>query len=442
MPPLWAPDGKEILFYGTHTGTQSKPARWWIVPLAPGKPRLAHLPGVEQNHDPAFAVHDWIRTADDREWIVYSTAQSRSWKLWQIEIPPQDESHQEPELLASGSGDLTAGTASADGKLAYRIRVRDYAIYQIPTSLGGQKLDPTSQLSLPLGGNHVSPTVSHDGKWMAYNSSISGKPDTILLRDLSTGTDHLLDDKGRAPGTDYAASISPDGSMVIFERDCKEGTWPDDPNSPLPCGFMVAATGGQPKQICQYCTPRGFSSDGSVVLLQKYDLTNVDKDRIVALDLRTGTEHGFLSLPDNPVFHAYFSWDDRWVVFKKMRPGISFPSQILIAPVRHGSAAAEAEWIAVTDGQHIDDKPQFSADGNTVYFTSTRDGYLCVWAQRLDPVTKHPLGSPFAYEHFHNATGRTAAFNQGRSDLSVASDKILINLPQVTHSEIWMTQLR
>ena len=67
-----------------------------------------------------------------------------------------------------------------------------------------------------------------------------------------------------------------------------------------------------------------------------------------------------------------------------------------------------------------------------MYFTSTRDGYLCIWAQRLDPVSKHPLGSPFAYEHFHNSPGAAAAFDQGTFDLSVARDKILINLPQVT----------
>jgi hypothetical protein len=56
-------------------------------------------------------------------------------------------------------------------------------------------------------------------------------------------------------------------------------------------------------------------------------------------------------------------------------------------------------------------------------------------------VTKRPLGSPFAYEHFHNSAGLAALAQQGSSDLSVARDKILVNLPQV-RSEIWMTQLR
>ena len=457
-PPVWAPSGKEILFYGVRSREQNKPAAWWIVPLAEGQPRLANLPGVEQNYLPAYAVRTWIRNANDREWIVYSTATRESWKLWRIGISPRGAMDEKPELLASGNGRLgPGGSASEDGKLAYNIWSDSVSIYQISINDRGQKVGPTFQLRLPEGGTFSSPSVSRDGKWMAYDASIPGEPNTIRLRDLSTDTDHFLDEKGRRPhlriglvatggnlrGT-YWDSISPDGSKVIFERDCKEGTVLGHPEIPLSCGFMVAAAGGQPEQICERCSPRGFSSDGSVVLLQKLDLTgDLDKSRIVALDLRTKTEQDFLSLPDAPLFHAYFSWDDRWVVFKKSQ-SLSLPeplAQILIAPVRHGSPATEAEWIAVTDGQHRDDKPQFSADGNTVYFTSTRDGNLCIWAQRLDPLTKHPLGPPFAFEHFHDSAGRAGAFDQAHSDLSVARDKILINLPE-THSDTWMTQMQ
>jgi len=72
------------------------------------------------------------------------------------------------------------------------------------------------------------------------------------------------------------------------------------------------------------------------------------------------------------------------VVFKKTPESANM--QILIAPVRRGAAGTEAEWIAVTDGLHRDDMPQSSSDGNTVYFTSTRDRYLCIGAQKLDPA--------------------------------------------------------
>jgi eukaryotic-like serine/threonine-protein kinase len=424
-PPVWSPDGKEILFYGTRSGAQKKPEEWWIAPVASGQPRLVHLPGVEQNSEPAFSVCAWIRTADDRERIVYFTAQPLSWKLWQVGISARGDFDEKPELLASGIGNLTSGSASADGKVAYRMSDMTDAIYQIPISERGQKLGPVFQLPLPLAGTHLSPSVSRDGKWMAYDSYNPGKPDSILLRDLNTGTDHLLDDQGRAPGGGYFASISPDGSRVIFERDCKQGTWPHDPESPIPCSFLVGSEDGEPKQVCERCTARGFSSDGSVVLLQKYGQTPADEFRIVALDLRTGKERDFLRYPGMAVVHAFFSWDDRWVAFRKLTSDVgsnNLPlAQILIAPVRNGSAAGEAEWIAVKDGKHGDDKPQFSADGNTVYFTSTRDEYLCIWAQRLDPMTKHPLGSPFPYEHFHNSAGRAGSIKDPLTSASPAT---------------------
>jgi hypothetical protein len=191
---------------------------------------------------------------------------------------------------------------------------------------------------------------------------------------METRTDHLLDDKGREPGEGGETSISPDGSKVIFEGHCKQGGALGDRATPVHCGFLVAAAGGEPEQVCERCAPRGFTSDGSVVLLQKYDPNDPNKDRIVALDLRTRREQDFLSDPNSPIYQAFFSWDDRWVVFNKVRSWDfrQAHNQTMIAAVRQGSAAKEAEWILLTEGQHSEDKPQFSADGNTVYFTNTR----------------------------------------------------------------------
>ena len=116
----------------------------------------------------------------------------------------------------------------------------------------------------------------------------------------------------------------------------------------------------------------------------------------------------------------------------------------MIAPVRDGVPGKEAEWIAVTDGEYNDDKPQFSPDGNTVYFlSSTRDGYICIWAQKLNPVTRRPVGAPIGYEHFHSWAQRDLSpYGQAisASDLTVARDKMLVNLPQF-RVDIWMTQI-
>jgi eukaryotic-like serine/threonine-protein kinase len=447
-PPFWAPNGEEILFYGVRNDGENKPGQWWIAARAGGEPKPAHLPEVERNYWPGNALREWIRTPGGREWIIYSTATLDSWKLWRVSISPREAIDQNPELLASGTGRLgPGGAASPDGRLAYNIWRIDNSVYQIPTSERGEKTGPTVELALPGGSMHRSPSVSRDGKWMAYDNSDVSKPNTILLRDLRTGTDHVLDDIGRQPLANGETSISPDGSQVVFERDCKEARWMRDndvPETPAPCSFAVAAAGGVPEQICEQCTPRGFSSDGSVVLFQKYDEADATKDRITSFDLRTKTEREFLSDPEKPVFHAFFSWDDHWVVFKKLLTfdPAAATAQILIAPVRHGLTVNRSEWIAITDGHYSDDKPQFSPDGNTIYFTSNRDGYLCIWAQHLDPATKHPVGAPFAYEHFHNAVGRATVLSaQWLADLSVSRDKIVINLPRL-QSDIWMMQMK
>jgi Tol biopolymer transport system component len=309
------------------------------------------------------------------------------------------------------------------------------SIYQIAIDEHGRKLGPTEELPLSEGDSHTSPFVSRDGRWMAFNSAVAGQPPRTLLRDFVTGTDHLLDDIGRSPNEYYTTTISPDGTNVIFTRDCPRDTFPDGPTD---CGFLIASSNGRAEKICEICNPRGFSSDGSVVLVQKY--ASSGPDRIFALDLRTRTQRLFLSDPAAPLYHPFFSWDDRWVVFKRMQPGDFGPSQLLIAPVRNGSAAGAKEWIAVTAGTYNDDKPQFSADGNTLFYMSTRDGYLCIWGQKLNARTRHPVGAPFWFEHFHNLAGSAGTLKPAMSDLSVARNKMLINLPQIA-SDIWITKM-
>ena len=171
QPPIWSPNGKEILFYGVRRRDQSGAAAWWIAPVGEGQSRLAQLPGIEQNYDAAVAARAWIRNADHTEWIIYSTASHESWKLWRIGISPRGATDDKPELVASGNGSLgPGGSASEDGKLAYNIWSSTVSIYQISISGRGQKLAPTLQLPLPEGGWHSSPSVSRDGRWMAYDS--------------------------------------------------------------------------------------------------------------------------------------------------------------------------------------------------------------------------------------------------------------------------------
>src|SRR5262249_55577896 len=116
-------------------------------------------------------------------------------------------------------------------------------------------------------------------------------------------------------------------------------------------------------------------------------------------------------------------------------------TQLFILPLRENAAPAENDWIAVTDGSDDDQDPQWSTDGRLLYFFSERDGFRCLWAQRLEAETKRPLGHSFAVYHFHSA--RSSLMNVGLSslELSLARDKIIFPLVELTGA-IWMADER
>jgi hypothetical protein len=64
-----------------------------------------------------------------------------------------------------------------------------------------------------------------------------------------------------------------------------------------------------------------------------------------------------------------------------------------------------------------------------------------MWALRLDPKTKHPLGAPFAIQHFHGSQRIYSGISESNHmELNVARDKIVTNLDEF-HSDIWMMHL-
>jgi Tol biopolymer transport system component/DNA-binding winged helix-turn-helix (wHTH) protein len=432
--PLWAPSGKQFLYLGRGNGSvETRPSQWRIGSPAGGESRAVNLPDWGGSRErPPFA-HAWTQMNDGRQWIVYSVPTGDSLSLFRVGISPKGEIVGKPEQLTSGAELVPNAALSADGKLAFASSSFSEQIYAIPITrkrgVSAQNWPVTRSESLRNG----SPSISRDGRWLAYAArNHLGDQTAIRLRDQVTGSDRLLID-GVSPSGDDFLSISPDGSKVLFSGllggNDREGV--------LPC-FVISVAGGLPQEVSDKCrAPRGFSSNGSVVLVQKFNPAGPDS--ITAINLISKQEKVFLTHPRKELFHAFFSWDDHWVVFKTAEDWNH--GHLLIAPVRSGIPAGEAEWIAVTDGHHADDKAQFSPDGNHLYFTSDRDGYLGIWAQPLNHATKHPEGEPYITHQFHRAVGWYAQnYVPFTTTLSVTRDRILTNIVE-THSDIWMLQV-
>ena len=198
--PLWSPDGDAILFYGVRKREPDKPNEWWVAPLTGGEAKRVHLPGQEQGFS-WDSVRGWIRGKDGAEWIIYSVPHGGLWQLFRLRVSSQGETSGRSELVTSGTGRLGYGlSVSEDGKLVYTTQTIAESIYEIPMDSRGQKSGPTVQLPLLEGVDYRSPSLSRDGRWLAYDSSVAGESNSIRLKDLISGADRLLDDKGRHPG--------------------------------------------------------------------------------------------------------------------------------------------------------------------------------------------------------------------------------------------------
>ncbi len=113
----------------------------------------------------------------------------------------------------------------------------------------------------------------------------------------------------------------------------------------------------------------------------------------------------------------------------------------MVIPLRNGVAADEKEWVTITDGSGIDQAANWAPDGNLLYFLSERDGFRCIWGQKLDPTNKKPLGAPFPVYHSHDPRRSIRNVSQGLQCMSVSRNQIVFPMGELT-GNIWITDYK
>jgi Tol biopolymer transport system component len=229
--------------------------------------------------------------------------------------------------------------------------------------------------------------------------------------------------------------LNADGSLLIY---CVFGA---PTSSPERGCFIRPTSGGVARRFCENCPVSNvldwFDHDRKV--LYKRGITA--ETELDLRDIDSGRETVLLRNPKYNVTAARFSPDGRWMSFQIVIEAAT-RRQIFITPIRNGIAAAESEWVPVTDGTSLDRNAVWSPDGNLLYFLSERDGFRCVWAQRLNAVTKHASGAPFAVHHFHQARrSLMPAQEVARIGLSVTRDRIIFSMAE-TNGNIWLASFQ
>src|SRR5262249_32759763 len=157
-----------------------------------------------------------------------------------------------------------------------------------------------------------------------------------------------------------------------------------------------AVTGGTPKKICTSCgRPVDWSADRTKLF---FDYAGPDEREIRVLDVASGESRPLLQHPESVLTTPHLSPDGRHVAFTMVRPGRA--RRIYVAPLGDGPIP-ERLWTVVIDGANLERQPYWAPSGNAIYFLSERDGFRCIWAQRVDASTRRPVGEPFAAYHMH-----------------------------------------
>jgi len=138
------------------------------------------------------------------------------------------------------------------------------------------------------------------------------------------------------------------------------------------------------------------------------------------------------SKPGYNLWQGRFSPDGRWICFNAIkRVGVT-GSTLYVVPTSGG------EWVQITEENAWADKPRWSPDGRTIYFLSSRAGFLNVWGRRFDPARGQPVGEPFQVTSFENP-GRRVWENIAGGELSVSKDRLVLCIANATGS-IWMLE--
>ena len=452
--PLWSPDGQYVLC-ATFPKELSTLMRWYALSVD-GRERvdtraqdaLAELFVGFSAADTRAPVGDRFN-ADPAAWgpdgkhLAFSARAGDSVNIWEVGLSQKTWNFTSPpRQLTFGTGVLQKPAFSRD-RLVFTSAIDDVDLWSLPADPRAARTTGPQRLTHSPGRDDW-PSISADGRRVAFLSERSGSP-RAWVRDLGSQLDIPV--TGPQTSARYPR-ISADGSKVAYLIPGARTTSSAPAAAASPGASLqrrpafqtgtlaVVSIGprgevGVPRTLCEDCgRPWDWSRDGRYLALR-------GEGAIELVDVETGRITELARASAQP-FDARFSPDGSWIAATLNLAALR--RRIVVLPFRGPVAIPESDWVTADDNETLDRQASWSADANTLYFHSERDGFRCLWAQRLEPRSKRPSGEPFPAWHFHGAqrSMTTAIGDPGAISISSARDLIVFTLGE-TSGNLWMT---
>ncbi len=406
--PMWSPDGKFIIFEGVSRSDKSGRSLW-VAPAA-GGPVMAvgQVPPV-----PTGKIRIYTGWAGNYLYYVEGTSVHGAPLMrtpvapnpWRIAGPP--------EMLTTPSTVCGLARVSPGGRIVMTIAgtfVNN--IWSVPLQANSGVITGQPRQETPDAYNQMRMSVAANGSRLAYVSYLAEGHLEIRLMDVATRrlASIPLSSANRSP----FFRLRPDGSRLAYR---------DLVNGKLVSYSVPAADPSANAPVCEGCSVVGFFSRSDDEVLAAYG------PRLVRQSLSTGARKPLIDFPIND---PALSPDDHWLAF--VAPNGEGSAGLFIAPVRD-EAVPPSEWMLVSEDPNYIGSPQWSPQGQMLYYISNRDSFSCVWAQSFDAARK-TFGNPMHV--YHDRAASTLKASPGRS-IAITPDRLYLMMATMA-SNIWMME--
>lgn len=394
--PIWLPDGKRLLLIGytSNKAYDSSAIDWWVVATHGGAAIQTGL------HDALVRNALWSEGSTSTPvlrpseipspgcWspggntVVFSFGTVVQSDLWEIEFSPRTgKVKSAPARLTAGTVKELNPSCTQGGTLAFTGVETTRNVWSLGFDLdrGMPRTKSTLERVTVGQSSREHASMAYDGRLLAFASNQSGRTN-IWTRDLTTGKEAPV---ASSSLEQHYPVINRSGDTIafsVFEKDAR--------------AVFVSAPGGPSEKVCEGCLrATDWSRDGKSILVFGGNPYQID-----TLEIATRQRAPILKDPNYSLLYGRFSPDNRWISFTvRTQPS---HARIVIAPLDGPKPIPEHAWITIAEST-AGDWANWSPDGRTLYFSSTRDGHSCFWGQRIDPLSHRPVGQPFAALHLH-----------------------------------------